>query len=208
MNSFEQGLTRYLDRGWLDFARTVRIGVIGAGGLGSNALMHLVRSGFADLIVADPDLVEASNLNRQCFFAHQLGQPKVLALAENLRAVNPAVQIKTHVRRLDKDDLTDLFAPCRAVIEAVDEARTKKLVAETLPAPNRLVVCASGLGGAGRAGHMQVRWLGPNLAVVGDMATTCGTQAPPLSPGVGMAAAMQADVVLHHFLNIYTGVIS
>ncbi len=203
MNAFEEGLTRYLDRGFLEFLRTVRIGIVGAGGLGSNCAMHLVRSGFSDLILADPDVVEPSNLNRQHFTLAQVGRPKALALRDNLMAVNPDARVKAHVRAVDAGDMAEMFGSCRAVVEAVDDARTKKLVVETLAPTGCLLVSASGLGGSGRAGRMVVRRPLPNLVLVGDLATPCEAATPPLSPGVGMAAAMQADAVLHHFLTIY-----
>ena len=203
MNAFERGLGRYLDEGFIAFLRTVRVGIIGAGGLGSNCAMHLVRSGFADLVLADPDTVEPSNLNRQHFTLAQIGRPKVLALRDNLMAVNPDAVIEAHVLAVDAGDMAEIFGSCRAVVEAVDDARTKKLVVETLVPTGCLVVSASGLGGAGCAGRMVVRRPLPNLVLVGDLATPCDTATPPLSPGVGMAAAMQADAVLSHFLTLH-----
>jgi sulfur carrier protein ThiS adenylyltransferase len=203
VNVFEGGLARYLDEGVLAFLRSVRVGIIGAGGLGSNCAMHLVRSGFADLVLADPDTVEASNLNRQHFTLAQVGRPKVLALRDNLLAVNPDARVEAHVRAVDSHGMADLFDSCRAVVEAVDDARTKKLVVETLLPTGRLVVGASGLGGSGVAGRMGVSRPLPNLVLVGDLSTPCDAATPPLSPGVGMAAAMQADAVLHHFLTVY-----
>ncbi len=203
MNAFERGLGRYLDEGAMAFLRTVRVGVIGAGGLGSNCAMHLVRSGFADLVLADPDTVEPSNLNRQHFTLAQVGRPKVLALRDNLLAVNPGARIEAHVRAVDAESMVELFGACPAVVEAVDDARTKKLVVETFLPTGRLVVCASGLGGAGVAERMRVSRPLPNLVLVGDLTTPCDAATPPLSPGVGMAAAMQADAVLHHFLTIH-----
>lgn len=203
MNLFLDGLTRHLDPGWQEVAAAVSIGVIGAGGLGSNCAMHLVRSGFSNLVLADPDVIEASNLNRQAFFLHQIGHPKVLALRDNLLAVNPEARILAHSERVDEANIATLFGACQAVVEAVDEARTKKLVVETMAAAGRFVVSASGLGGSGRTGRMTTRTLGPNLVVVGDMTTPCDANHPPLAPGVGMAAAMQADAILHHFLAIH-----
>ena len=203
MNAFEEGLTRYLDRGFLDFLRTVRVGIVGAGGLGSNCAMHLVRSGFADLVLADPDTVEPSNLNRQHFTLAQVGRRKVMALRDNLLAVNPDARVEAHVRAVDADGMAELFGSCRAVVEAVDDARTKKLVIETLLPTGRLVVGASGLGGAGVAERIRVSRPLPNLVLVGDLTTPCDAATPPLSPGVGMAAAMQADLILNHFHTIY-----
>ena len=204
MNMFEQGLRRYMDAGLLAFLRTVRIGIIGAGGLGSNCAMHLVRSGFSDLVLADADTIEPSNLNRQHFVLAQVGSPKVLALRDNLLAVNPSARITAHQLRVDAGNMAELFESCQAVVEAVDEAGTKKCIIETLVPTGRLVVSASGLGGFGRAGEMRARTVRPNLIVVGDHATPCDGPTPPLSPGVGMAAAMQADVILNHFFTIYT----
>ena len=203
MNSFEQGLARYLDEGLLAFLRTVRIGVIGAGGLGSNCAVHLVRCGFSSLVLADRDTVEASNLNRQHFTLDQIGRPKVEALRENLLAINPAARIEAHRLHVDAGNMTGLFAACDAVVEAVDDPRAKKLIVETLAHGPRLLVAASGMGGIGRAGQMRARRLRPGLVVVGDHATPCAAATPPLSPGVGMAAAMQADVVLNHFHTLY-----
>lgn len=203
MNTFELGLTRYLDEGLLAFLRNVRIGIIGAGGLGSNCAVHLVRSGFARLVLADADAVEPSNLNRQNFTLAQVGCPKVMALRDNLLAINPEVRIEAHHLHVDARNMPGLFGSCDAVVEAVDDPRTKKLIIETMAPMGRLVVGASGLGGMGRAGEMRARTLGPSLVIVGDHATACGAGAPPLSPGVGMAAAMQADVVLNHFHTVY-----
>lgn len=203
MNAFEEGLARYLRPGFLEFLRTVRIGVIGAGGLGSNCAAHLVRSGFADLVLADADTVEPSNLNRQYFTLAQVGTPKAQALRENLLAINPAAGIEAHHLHVDALNMSQLFDACDAVVEAVDDPRTKKLIIETLAPKKSLLVGASGLGGFGRAGEMRARYLGPRLVIVGDHSTPCAASTPPLSPGVGMAAAMQADVILNHFHTIY-----
>lgn len=203
MNAFEEGLARYLRPGFLEFLRTIRIGVIGAGGLGSNCAAHLVRSGFADLVLADADTVEPSNLNRQYFTLAQVGTPKAQALRENLLAINPAAGIEAHHLHVDALNMPGLFDTCDAVVEAVDDPRTKKLIIETLAPKKSLLVGASGLGGFGRAGEMRARCLGPHLVIVGDHSTPCAASTPPLSPGVGMAAAMQADVILNHFHTIY-----
>ena len=76
-----------------DAQRTVlekaKIGVAGLGGLGSNVLSHLVRAGIRRFVAADFDVVSASNLNRQFFFADQVGRKKTEALAENLRRIAP-----------------------------------------------------------------------------------------------------------------------
>lgn len=203
MNTFEHGLTRYLGEGFLSFLRSVRIGIIGAGGLGSNCAVHLVRCGFANLVLADADEVEPSNLNRQHFTLAQVGRPKVEALRDNLVAINPAARIEALHLHVTARNMASLFASSDAVVEAVDDPRTKKLIVEIMTQAGRLVVGASGLGGFGRAGSMTVRTVRPGLVIVGDHVTPCDIANPSMSPCVGMAAAMQADVILNHFHNIY-----
>ena len=67
------------------------VGIAGVGGLGSAVAVSLARIGVGKLIIADFDVVEPSNLNRQQYFVDQLGYFKVDALTENLRRINPYV---------------------------------------------------------------------------------------------------------------------
>ena len=63
----------------------MRIGIAGVGGIGSNVACMLVRSGLPFLKIIDFDVVDEGNLNRQFYFADQVGMQKVTALSENLR---------------------------------------------------------------------------------------------------------------------------
>ncbi len=70
-----------------------KVGIAGAGGLGSNCAMALARSGVGTIIIADFDIIDLSNLNRQYFFHYQIGRKKVLALKENVELVNPEINV-------------------------------------------------------------------------------------------------------------------
>ena len=65
------------------------VGIAGLGGLGSAVAIALARIGVGTLILVDFDVVEPSNLNRQQYFIHQIGMPKVEALQENLQESTP-----------------------------------------------------------------------------------------------------------------------
>ena len=86
---------------------SARVGIAGAGGLGSNCAMHLVRAGVQHITVVDFDVVNESNLNRQFFFRDQLGQKKVEAIKENLLRIEPDADIRAVA------DLPDGGAPTR-----------------------------------------------------------------------------------------------
>lgn len=203
MNQTEQGIAVYLGEERLRFLQNVVVGIGGAGGLGSNCAMHLVRSGFKRFLLADFDVVDASNLNRQCFCMEQIGQPKVHALADNLRMVNPSVQIEVHEKRLELNDMLSVFARCDVIIEAMDVPKFKRALVEAYLPTTRLVVAASGICGVGDADSIVTRKVRDNFYMIGDMETECSVEAPPMAPKVTVAAAKQADVVLRYFLDMY-----
>ena len=174
----------------------VRIGVAGAGGLGSNCAMHLVRSGIRHLVVADFDVVGESNLNRQFFFRDQLGMKKVDALKANLLRIDPEVDVQAVDVRLDAASTRELFEDCDIVVEAVDVVEAKTMIVSTLMPLGMRLVTASGLAGWGKSNAMRVRKMGANVVVVGDGETGVATDVAPVSPRVGIAAAMEANAVV------------
>lgn len=174
----------------------VRIGVAGAGGLGSNCAMHLVRSGIRHLVVADFDVVNESNLNRQFFFRDQLGMKKVEALKVNLLRIDPEAEIQAVDVRLDAASTRELFRNCDVVVEAFDAVEAKTMILSALMPLGMRLVTASGLAGWGNSNAMRVRKMGANVVVVGDGETGVRADAAPTSPRVGIAAAMEANAVV------------
>lgn len=175
---------------------SIVVGIAGAGGLGSNCAVALVRSGFTRLVIADFDTVEASNLNRQAYVVEQIGEPKVSALAWNLQLINPSVRIEAVEVRLDSSNLLEVFADCAAVVEAFDDPECKALLVEELLPAGKFVVGASGLGGIGASDRICVHKVKETFYVVGDMTTEVCDRTGAFAPCVGIAAAKQADIVL------------
>lgn len=200
MNAFEQGLERYLTPGQLAKIRATTIGVAGAGGLGSNCCLMLVRCGFRDIRVVDQDVLEASNLNRQFYFLRQVGRPKVEALRENLLAVNPDAVVDAVVATVDASNARELFADRQVVVEAFDRADCKRLLVEAFLGSGKFLVSASGLAGWGDSDRIRVRASRPGFRLIGDLTTAAGPARPPLAPCVTIAAAKQADEVLQYVL--------
>ena len=96
MNIFEEGLRRYLSPEQLSKIQSQQIGIGGAGGLGSNLAVLLTRSGFKHFEIIDQDVIEPSNLNRQYYFADEVGQVKVETLQARLKTINPEIDIRVH----------------------------------------------------------------------------------------------------------------
>ena len=174
---------------------SVRVGIAGAGGLGSNCAMHLVRSGVKHITFADFDVVNESNLNRQFFFRDQLGQKKVVALKDNLLRIEPDADIRAVDIRLDASSAREVFADCGIVVEAFDAVDAKVMLVSAFASSGKKLVTASGLAGWGRSNAMKVRKMG-NIVAIGDGETSVGDGAAPVSPRVGIAAAMEANSVV------------
>ena len=178
-----------------------RIGIAGVGGLGSNCAAHLVRAGIQNLVICDFDSVSESNLNRQFYFADQVGEKKVVALETNLRRIDPDVKIAVHDTRLDETNVRTIFARCDYVIEALDCVEAKTALLAALMAAGQKVVAASGMAGWGRSEAIRVKRIGANLVLVGDGESSVTKRAPPESARVGLVAAMQANSLLAWILN-------
>ena len=127
------------------------VGIAGVGGLGSNVAVALTRLGVGRFVMADDDIVEPSNLNRQHYFIDQLGAPKVEALAQTLRRINPYVAVDAHRVRLDGDNVPRLFAGCNVLVEAFDRADAKEMLITSALAelPDTYIVGGSGVAGYG-----------------------------------------------------------
>ena len=175
---------------------SARVGIAGAGGLGSNCAMHLVRAGVTHLTVVDFDVVNESNLNRQFFFRDQLGQKKVVALKDNLLRIEPDADIRIADVRLDAESTKELFSDCAIVVEAFDTVAAKAMILAALASSGKKLVTASGLAGWGRSNAIRLRRMGADIVAVGDGETSVGKGVAPVSPRVGIAAAMQANAVV------------
>ncbi len=199
LNVFEKKILDRLGRRAFNKIRSVKVGIAGAGGLGSNCAFNLVRAGFQNLKIVDFDKVDHSNLSRQFYFMDQIGMDKVKALEENLSRINPAVKVETRVRKIAKSNARELFDDCDIVVEAFDKAEYKSMIVEELLPTGKFIVASSGLGGYGRSDEIKVNRVKETLVIVGDLSTDI-EDAPPMSPRVNIAAAKQADVVLERVL--------
>ena len=185
----------YLTPGERTLLESVRIGIAGAGGLGSNCAMHLVRSGVKHITIVDFDVVNESNLNRQFFFRDQIGQKKVEAVNANLLRIEPDADIRAVDIRLDASSAREIFADCGIVVEAFDAVDAKVMLVSAFASSGKKLVTASGLAGWGRSNAMRVRKMG-SIVAIGDGETSVGDGAAPVSPRVGIAAAMEANAVV------------
>jgi molybdopterin-synthase adenylyltransferase len=102
---------------------------VGAGGLGCPAALYLAASGFGRLVIADPDSVDLTNLQRQILYrTDSVGEPKVSAARASLAALNPEVEVAALPERLSDDALERLVAQCDVVLDCSDNFATRHAV--------------------------------------------------------------------------------
>ncbi len=178
------------------------VGIAGVGGLGSAIAVALARIGVGRLIIADFDVVEPSNLNRQQYFIDQIGELKVSALTDNLRRINPYVCIEPHPTMLTPKNIPEIFAPCPVVAEAFDRADMKAMLVNTVltTLPQATIIAASGLAGYGPNNSISTRKVSQRLYLVGDNVSEARPGSGLMAPRVGIAAHHQANQVVRIIL--------
>lgn len=175
-----------------------RIGIAGAGGLGSNIAMMLARSGVGHLVIADFDTVDESNLNRQHYAREHVGASKVDALSQQIHAVDPRVEMRAFRLRVTPQNARELFGGCDIVCEAFDDAQAKAMLVEQLLSltPGPIVVSGNGMAGIGPASEIVTRRLGSRLYVCGDGESDVDAGEVLYAPRVMLCAAQQALVAV------------
>lgn len=181
-----------------DHLAQFKVGIAGAGGLGSNCAVALARSGIGTIVVSDFDVIEPANLNRQYYFTSQVGMQKSTALKENISRINPDITVIAHTEKLDSNNIAEIFAGCDVVVEAFDRDDMKQMLIETvlLKMPGTPVVIGSGLAGWGNSEAIRYRKADDTIYICGDESTAVGDEMPSMAPRVGMVANMQANTVV------------
>ena len=109
--------------------KNAKVLVIGAGGLGSPALLYLAAAGIGTLGIIDFDIVDESNLQRQVIHGQSdIGKSKAVSAAESVAEINPLVNVILHEERLENDNVLGIFAGYDLIIDGTDNFATRYLV--------------------------------------------------------------------------------
>ncbi|WP_326563044.1 adenylyltransferase/sulfurtransferase MoeZ [Micromonospora sp. NBC_01796] len=109
--------------------KNARVLCVGAGGLGSPALMYLAAAGVGTLGIVDFDTVDESNLQRQIIHGQSdIGRPKAESAAATVREINPLVNVVIHNTALDRDNVRELFGQYDLIVDGTDNFATRYMV--------------------------------------------------------------------------------
>ena len=109
--------------------KNAKVLVIGAGGLGSPALLYLAAAGVGTLGIAEFDEVDESNLQRQVIHGQSdIGKSKALSAKESIADTNPYVEVVLHEERLDNDNVMQVFEGYDLIVDGTDNFATRYMV--------------------------------------------------------------------------------
>jgi len=195
INEFEKGLLKYLSQEQLETIQSKKIGIGGAGGLGSNAAMILVRSGFKHIELLDQDIIDSSNLNRQQYFLDEIGKEKAEITKKRLLDINPDLDIIINKTKWSPEIGDQYFKDCDFIIEAFDQAIWKHKFVDYYHDKTEYLISGNGMAGLTQKKPMKVKRIG-NIYIVGDNTTDAACGHPPMAPRVTACAAKMAEIVL------------
>jgi len=109
--------------------KNAKVLVIGAGGLGSPALLYLAAAGVGTIGIAEFDEVDESNLQRQIIHGQSdIGRPKAESARDAIREANPYVEVVVHGERLDNDNVLQVFEGYDLIVDGTDNFATRYMV--------------------------------------------------------------------------------
>ena len=201
MDLKEEDLLKRNVKGISKKLKKTRVCILGLGGLGSNVVVLLARSGIGSLKLVDFDIVEASNLNRQQYRISHIGMKKTEAIRTIIKEINPFVEIDTLDIKVDRENIYSIVGDIEIVVEAFDVAETKAMaIEELLTNKNKIVISASGMAGLGSGNEIITRKVRDNFYLIGDNYSDYEEYSGIMSTRVMLCAAHQANMVLRLIL--------
>ena len=174
------------------------VAVCGLGGLGSNIAISLARAGVGHLHLIDFDRVDISNLNRQQYFADQIGSFKTEALTANLKMIAPYCDVTADCVRLDEDNMPELLKNEGIICEAFDKADQKAMLVNYVleNMPEKYLIAASGMAGIAPSNLIKTKRITKRFYLCGDGVSDVEDGMGLVAARVMICAAHQAHTVI------------
>ncbi|AUI49517.1 adenylyltransferase/sulfurtransferase MoeZ [Arthrobacter crystallopoietes] len=187
--------------------KNAKVLVIGAGGLGSPAMLYLAAAGVGRIGIIDDDVVETSNLQRQVIHTvADLGRTKAQSARESILNLNPGVDVVLHEVRLDRSNALEIFAGYDVILDGTDNFATRYLVNDAAAILGKPYVWGSILR---FDGQVSVFWdkYGPNYRDLYPEAPPAGSVPSCAEGGVlGVLCAQIGSVMVNEAIKLITGI--
>ncbi|MDM7989875.1 molybdopterin-synthase adenylyltransferase MoeB [Arthrobacter sp. zg-Y877] len=186
--------------------KNARVLVVGAGGLGSPALLYLAAAGVGTLGIVDDDVVDVSNLQRQVIHGvSDVGTPKAESAARSVAELNPHVEVVLHRERLDNSNVLEIFAGYDLIVDGTDNFATRYMVNDAAEILGKPYVWGSILR---YDGQVSVFWgkHGPTYRDLFPQAPPAGSVPSCAEGGVlGVLCGQIGSVMVNEAIKLITG---
>lgn len=167
--------------------------IIGCGGLGCNAAVHLAGAGVGRLILCDFDCVEKSNLNRQFLYnLSDVGKPKAETAAERLRQFNPGIEITAVSGKICRTEDLAFASGCDVIISAVDNNAAREIIS-SFCISNRIPLINGGINSFSGNAYCFIPGLTPCLGCAG-LTGKQEAKGESISSTAGIIGALEAEL--------------
>lgn len=174
------------------------VAICGLGGLGSNIAIALTRAGVGKLILTDYDKVDITNIHRQQYYADQIGMYKTEAIKDNLKRINPYMELELNNITISEDNIEELLGKADIICEAFDKADQKAMLVNFVLEhfPEKYLVAGSGMAGLDSVNLIQTREITKHFIICGDGNSDVNTSGSLLASRVMACASHEAHAVI------------
>lgn len=183
--------------------RNATVGVAGCGGLGTTLLTNLASAGIGNLVIADGDVPEISNLNRQFVYRETDSEFKAELMKKWILSVNPSVNVSTFDRRLSEDNLENVFQDCDILVDCLDSIRIRKALSRYAVRSGKPLVHA---GVTGYTGQLTVVVPGKTPDLEQIYGTVCDAPSKSVPPSIGSMVSTLASLEATQVIQMITGI--
>lgn len=180
------------------------VAILGLGGLGSNIAISLARIGVGELIVADYDIVEPSNLNRQQYFIEDIGSYKIDAIKNHLNKINPFINVREFNKKITNKNM-NLFKNVDIIIEAFDDPKSKAEISNYVLTnmKDKFLIASSGMAGYYDSNMIHTKKIRENFYICGDLVSEAKIGDGLMAPRVAICANHMANLVIKILVEKY-----
>ena len=182
--------------------KNARVAVAGLGGLGSHVSIALARLGVGHLRLIDYDVVDITNIFRQCYLLRHIGQYKTDCLKTQIAEINPYIKVETVTKKITQENVMDLVGDSDIVCEALARKESKAMLINEIMehCEDNIVVAGSGMAGTDSANRIVTRKITPRFYVCGDGVSALEDGLQLMAPRVALCAMHEANMIMRLLL--------
>jgi adenylyltransferase/sulfurtransferase len=185
--------------------KNAKVLVVGAGGLGSPLLLYLAAAGVGTIGIADDDVVDTSNLQRQVLYGTSaVGEKKVKQAAIRLEELYPAIEIHAYDSRLTKENCNDLISAYDIIADCSDNYSTRQLIGISTALVEKPLVFASVLNFEGQVTVFNYQG-GPTFSKLFPTLPADGIYKEPDIGLLGVLPGIAGTIQANEIIKIITG---